>query len=198
MSCWHQKQDNQISAPLIVDPTAGNLTKEMKDVCTKFEAVTGMRVALVERAGSSIKQLAKSEPLRKKGCNRDECFSCSTAGGNCEKNGVGYKIRCETCLKAGRTAEYEGETGRNTFTRGLEHQAALRLESEESPLWKHCVLEHSQEKAEFSMKTLRNFSSCLTRQVNEAVRIEMSKADCVMLLCITNTKVFFSCRFPRS
>ena len=43
---WHQNQRNQISAPLIVDPTAGNMTKELKEVCRRFEAVTGMRVAV--------------------------------------------------------------------------------------------------------------------------------------------------------
>ena len=32
-------------------------------------------------------------------------------------------------------------------------------------------------KADFSMRALRSYSSCLVRQVNEAVRIQMSKAD---------------------
>ena len=35
-------------------------------------------------------------------------------------------------------------------------------------------------KAVFSMKIVGRFYSCLVRQVNEAVRIEMSEADCVM------------------
>ena len=30
------------------------------------------------------------------------------------------------------------------------------------------------------MKALRSFTSCLVRQVNEAVRIEMSTADCML------------------
>ena len=42
------------------------------------------------------------------------------------------------------------------------------------------MLEHGGEKADFSMKALRSFQSCLARQVNEAVRIEMSMADCMM------------------
>ena len=174
---WHSHKGTQASAPLILDPTAGSLTKDMKEVCSKFEEVTGMRVAVIERAGSSIKRLAKSEPLKVKGCGRDDCFPCSTGGGKCEKNGSSYRIRCETCRLAGKTALYDGETGRNAHTRGSEHQAALRLESEESPLWKHCVLEHQSVKADFSMRALRSYSSCLVRQVNEAVRIQMSKAD---------------------
>ena len=75
---------------------------------------------------------------------------------------------------------YEGETGRNGFTRGLEHLAALRLEDEENAMWKHCVVQHGGVEAEFEMKILRSFNSCLERQVNEAVRIIINKADIVM------------------
>ena len=43
-----------------------------------------------------------------------------------------------------------------------------------------CLLEHEGQLAEFSMKQTNVFGSCLVRQVNEAVRIEMSKVDYVM------------------
>ena len=48
---WHQTKANQVSAPLILDPTAGDLTRDMKAVCTDFEKVTGWRIPVVERAG---------------------------------------------------------------------------------------------------------------------------------------------------
>ena len=89
-------------------------------------------------------------------------------------------MRCETCHKDGRLSTYAGETGRNGYSRGKEHLDALRLEDEENPLWKHCLIEHGGVKAEFSMKVVGRFYSCLVRQVNEAVRIFMSEADCVM------------------
>ena len=178
---WHQNQKGQVSAPLILDPTAGNMTKEIKDVCKKFEQVTGMRVAVKERSGDAIKHVAKAEPLKKKGCeNPEECFPCSTGGGPCRKNGAGYRIRCETCHRAGKLTLYEGETGRNSYTRGLEHKSALRLEDEENALWKHCMLEHGGVPAEFSMKVVGVHRSCLVRQVNEAVRIMISEAGCIM------------------
>ena len=75
---------------------------------------------------------------------------------------------------------YDGETGCTSYTRGKQHAAALRLEDEENALWKHCLVEHEGVKADFSMKQTNVFNSCLARQVNEAVRIEMSTADCVM------------------
>ena len=163
-----------------MDPTAGSLTKELKEVCRKFELVTSMRVPMQERAGNALKHLAKSEPLRKKGCDRTDCFPCTTGGGKCMKNGSGYTIICETCLRVGKDARYEGETGKNCYTRGKQHLDALRLEDEENALWKHCVVEHDGIKADFSMKSVGVFFSCLVRQINEAVRIEMSPAQCVM------------------
>ena len=51
---WHKTQRNQTSAPLIIDPTSGSMTSEIKEVCRKFEVVTGMRVVVQERAGDSI------------------------------------------------------------------------------------------------------------------------------------------------
>ena len=178
---WHQGKEGQVSAPLIIDPTAGNLAAEFKDVCRKFEEVTEMRVAVQERAGNALKHLPKPEPLKIPGCGRDDCFPCQTSGpGKCEKNGVGYKIQCETCRLAGKLSVYDGETGCNCYTRGKQHAASLRLEDEENALWKHCLVEHEGEKAEFSMKQTNVFNSCLARQVNEAVRIEMSTADCVL------------------
>ena len=133
------------------------MTKEMNEVCRNFESVTGMRVVVQTRAGKANKQLAKSEPLKSKKCGRNDCFPCTTRGGKCEKNGAGYLVRCETCLKAGKLSTYAGETGRNGYSRGREHLDALRLEDDENPLWKHCLVEHGGTKAEFSMKVVGRF-----------------------------------------
>ena len=89
-------------------------------------------------------------------------------------------MRCETCLKAGKLSTYAGETGRNGYSREREHLDALRLEDDENSLWKHCLVEHGGNKAEFSMKVVGRYYSCLVRQINEAGRIEMSEAECVM------------------
>ena len=170
-----------MSAPLIIDPTAGNLTTELKEICRKFEEVTSMRVQVQERAGNALKHLAKSEPLKLKSCGRADCFICTTTkAGRCEKNGSGYSIRCESCLRAGKRRTYEGETGKNGYTRGKQHMDSLRLQDEENALWKHCLVEHDGELAEFSMKSVGVFTSCLVRQINEAVRIAMSQTECVM------------------
>ena len=77
-------------------------------------------------------------------------------------------------------SEYEGETGRNGYTRGAEHLSALRLEDEENALWKHCLIAHDGTKAEFSMTVLKVHRTPMVRQINEAVRIIISKAECIL------------------
>ena len=94
------------------------------------------RIPGVKRAGNVMRSMAKAEPLKKKGWERDDCFPCTTGGGNCERNGSGYRICCLGCLRAGRCTEYDGETGNNGYTRGKEQADGLRLESEENALWK--------------------------------------------------------------
>ena len=118
--------------------------------------------------------MAKAEPLRSKNCGRQDCFCCRTGGGNCEKNGAGYRISCLSCRSE---VAYEGETGSNCYSRGKEHEAALEHKQEENALWKHCLVAHEGQRVEFSMKVVGNFHSCLVRQVNEGVRIKRSRAE---------------------
>ena len=87
---------------------------------------------------------------------------------------------CLTCKSAGKISEYEGETGRNGYTRGVEHLSALRLEDEENALWKHCQIAHDGTQAEFSMTVLKVHRTPMVRQINEAVRIIISKAECIL------------------
>ena len=171
---WHKAKEDQISAPLILDPTFGTMSKEMKEVAKKFEEVTGWRVPVAERAGVRMASMAKAEPLRSKNCGRQDCFCCRTGGGNCEKNGAGYRISCLSCRSE---VAYEGETGSNGYSRGKEHEAALEHKQEENALWKHCLVAHEGQRVEFSMKVVGNFHSCLVRQVNEGVRIKRSRAE---------------------
>ena len=178
---WHQTEKDTVSAPLILDPTAGGLTSKIKLLCQKFEKTSGFRILVKERAGDAVRQDARSEPLRNRSCGREDCLCCSSGKpGSCEVNSVGYRIQCRTCQRAGRNAIYEGESGRNAYSRGLEHQQDLQNEKEDSPLWKHCTLEHNHIKVNFSMKTLKSYKSCLDRQVNESVRVTNSRAHALL------------------
>ena len=178
---WYKVEGDKISAPLIISPTAGSLTSEIKAVCDRYTKSTNIKVATRTRAGQPLRGDPKSEPFRRIGCRRESCLVCSSGKpGQCERNGSGYRIICTPCLDSGKKAIYEGETGRNCYSRGLEHQDNLSKELDDSPLWKHCSLEHGGEKVQFTMKALRSYRSCLMRQVNEPVRILSSKADMLL------------------
>ena len=180
---WYKTDSSStsITAPLIISPTAGDFTAKVRAVCSKYSKSTNIKVATRLRAGNPLKRDPKPEPFRRAGCLRDTCLVCSKGEpGNCEQNSSGYRIKCIPCQTVGMKAIYEGETGRNPFTRGLEHQEDLKNEHEDSPLWKHCTLKHEGEKVDFSMKALRSFKSPLMRQVNEPVRISSSRADMLL------------------
>ena len=78
-----------------------------------------MRV--VELAGQTIRNtLAKNYPWKFEGCDAQECFHCSTTTKfttSCRTPGVGYQITCILCEGSEALDEYQGESGRNMFTR---------------------------------------------------------------------------------
>ena len=51
---WHTTEKGTISAPLIIDPTAGDLTTALKLACNKYKEATGIEVKVRLRAGASI------------------------------------------------------------------------------------------------------------------------------------------------
>ena len=112
---------------------------------------------------------------------------CTRGGkGDCSRSGAGYKISCLECLKVKITAEYEGETARNPYSRGLEQGKDHDNESEKSPLWKHCTIQHGGRKVHFKMDALRALKNPMLRQVNEGARVRLQEGDICM-----NSKVEF-------
>ena len=103
----------------------------------------------------------------------------SGKGGNCEKRGAAYKIVCneEQCKSKG--VRYDGETGLNGFSRGLQHQAGYRGRDKNNVLWKHSVNDHDgRDDVNFSMKVINTFGkSNLIRKVDEAVRITNNEGE---------------------
>ena len=182
---WHKAGGEvglQAGAPLIVCPGAGGMiAKKMKSLCKTFKNEHKIDVRVYERGGSKVGSIAKSDPLKPESCGRENCFPCTSGGGgDCSKSSVAYRIECEECPKTGKSAHYDGESGNNGFTRGLEQITGLEKKREENPLWKHCQIAHNSELVKFKMVCLKSFKSAFMRQVNEGVRIENSKADICM------------------
>ena len=116
---------------------------------------------------------AESNPLQEGGCGRADCLVCSNGGkGDCSKSWTGYRILCQECPADNLVASYEGETGRNPYSQGLEHESEFKNENDSSSLWKHCTLQHASRKTKFKMDALRSFRYPMVRQVNEWVRCQ--------------------------
>ena len=77
----HKEETGQISAPLILDPTAGELTTKLKEACRRLEAASGLHVTLRDTPGNSMRKDARPDPIRRKKCGR-MTFLCSSTGIN--------------------------------------------------------------------------------------------------------------------
>ena len=75
---------------------------------------------------------------------------------------------------------YEGETARSARVRGSEHWQGLKNKNNSNVLYKHKVLEHRNEEVQYQMEITNKFNDALTRQANEAVRINNRNADELM------------------
>ena len=62
--------------------------------------------------------------------------------------------------------------------KGIKHLDAFRLEDGENAIWRHCEVDHEGRMTIFSVRILRIHRTALLQQVNEAVRIIISKAEC--------------------
>ena len=91
---WHQAEDGQVSAPLILDPTAGKTDSRNEESLRRFEKANNNRVVTKERAGMAMRQDAKSEPYRKRGCNRGNCLVCKEGKPGKEQLGLQDPVQC--------------------------------------------------------------------------------------------------------
>ena len=143
---------------------------------------SGFRVKVVERTGRTLKsQLQTSNPFRGDVCGRGDCFICTTSGkGNCATESVTYRINCqgEGCVKN----VYKGETASNGYTRGVEHLTHLNSRNvDNSPLWRHCVLQHGGDLQSFNMSITGSYrNDAMLRQIVEAVQINNTDRDVLM------------------
>ena len=100
--------------------------------------------------------------------------------GNCWREGVTYSLWCEKCGE--KVSCYKGETGRNGYTRGLEHLDNLEARNEDkSVLWLHSVHHHnSQGDVKYSMRITGAYGDCLDRQIMEKVQIQTFRGPVLM------------------
>jgi hypothetical protein len=178
---WFRKGDFDV--PLFVPHTPGGpLAKMMSQKEAQNNQGRKIRFKIIEKGGVTLDQkLRRSDPWAGGKCGRERCFPCmGDKGGNCWREGVTYSLWCEKCGEA--VACYKGETGRNSYTRGLEHLDNLEARNEDkSVLWLHSVYHHqSQADIKYSMRVTGVYKDSLDRQVMEKVQIQNFKGAVLM------------------
>ena len=157
-------------------------TGDLKKMYQEEIKRSGFKIKVIEKAGTSLKRiLQKSDPFRKKFCDRDDCLQCTSGGkGDCNVESINYNIKCAElrCLKRNI---YEGESSYNSYTRGKEHNQKLNAKDEKSALWRHCKDMHYGIKQKFIMNTSESFKDdSLKRQISESVNINSKPVDQIM------------------
>ena len=100
-------------------------------------------------------------------------------GGDCWAEGVNYVLWCQECGL--RVAAYWGETGRNSYTRGLEHLDLLEARSANSVLWLHSTHHHQgRQDMTYRMRVTGVYPEPMDRQIMEGVQISRFQGPVLM------------------
>ena len=164
------------TAPIIVPSTPNDELARRLCTIAESEGVPGLTFKVVERGGRKIvNQLQKTNPTGSSGCFKEDCPVCKQpggGGGGCHKNNVTYQYACEE-----DGAVYTAETGRNLYTRGLEHLEKYEKKAEKSFMYSHQMECHEGAPAAFTTKVTGSYKDPLSRQVAEAVLITRSSGS---------------------
>ena len=128
---------------------------------------------------------------------REECLPCRKPEGreNCKARNIVYESKCKVCnpttslaedghddqpagrVQTSREGIYVGESSRSLHERALEHVRDAQSFSAKSHIVKHWMNSHPSlpEPPEVEFSVTGMFRDCLTRQISEALRINLSK-----------------------
>lgn len=150
---------------------------ELKKIYEKTIENSKVKVKVIEKRGQTLKDiLQKSRPTEKRKCEeKEKCMVCKcNSKSECRKDNVTYKITCEKCNKI-----YIGETSKNAFTRGQQHERQLYNKDKQSVLYRHIQQDHQEEdlRPTFKMTVVKSHKSALCRQITEAILINNTPRD---------------------
>ena len=176
---WFRKAG--YSAVLEVPSTPqGILSRMVKESMNNIELPNNMKIMIKEINGKTLNSLVNNSynPSPSTLCTRLNCFPCegnTTKKENCWSENINYEITCNDCQKDGRRAVYIGESGRSTYSRGLEHKNDLETGKNNTPLVEHNSTFHTGSKMtskSFTMKKTASQRNILSRLVREGIEIE--------------------------
>ena len=163
-----------ITVMFVPQTPGGELCKRLQRAEERISKLTGEKVRMVERAGTTVRQLLhRSNHWSGGPCGRDKCLPCLNGNGkqDCKEKNIVYDITCGNCEAKEQKTVYTGMTSRTAFERGKEHISKLNGCAQDSALYKHTEEVHFGEEVKFKMKTVKKHFSSLQRTLHEAVRI---------------------------
>ena len=183
---WFAKGEVKFDSVLFVPASHGSqLAKDIKDIEAANRQGRKTRIKIVELTGKTVRNsIAKNYPWRFEGCGSDECFHCTTNEDptiSCRTPGVGYTITCTICGVGGVLAQYQGESGRNMFSRGKDHIREFK-----GRVSTNCMVIHSNRhhhgsrELTYKMKPTGLFQTPLDRQLDESMRLRFSSASIIL------------------
>ena len=186
-----KEEERDYTTVLFVSQTPnGILAKQLQKVENVISKLTGDRVKVVERGGTSIKKiLVKSNPWAGALCGRENCLPCmfgSEENQDCFSKGVVYDMTCTICEEEAKDRNdlkipiyrYTGTTSRSLHERGAEHLKAFKDgDNDKSVMLKHSLDKHGGHFVPFKMKVIKKHFSAFHRLVHEAVRIDRGSRD---------------------
>ena len=206
-------QEVETLAVMFVDQTKGGmLQKILQEAEDKVAEMVGYRIRMVESSGTQLcRMLPYTNPWKGQQCGRSNCYTCSQEGEeiqNCKQRNILYESACSECNpektskgKVDKFKQYKeqqgvyvGESSRSIFERAAEHLKDAQDGKEDSHMVKHWKIDHPEMKElpKFKIKVVASFQDALSRQLSEAVRIDLRGSN------VLNSKSEYSrCRVPR-
>jgi hypothetical protein len=176
---WWKKTQSKRGRPKTIMKIPYTHNSGLKKVLDGISRSQNYHVKFVETSGYSLQNLlGKSNPFSTGKCGRADCFPCQQErGGKCEDRGAAYKITCEDPACNGKDVQYGGESGKNGYSRGVEHLQEYKRKDEDNPLYKHAHNDHNKKlDIKYKMTVLKTFGKDnMARKVDEGLRIARHK-----------------------
>ena len=177
---------------------AGKLASMVKEGLARCIPPGRTCTKVFEGGGRSVRSvLGNSNPFRRAMCGRPDCPLADNQGGckeMCYQENIGYVGKCTRC-EADQLAqgvneddmvanEYDGESGRTLYTRSNQHYedysthvVGSRRHEVSSWMWDHTSEAHGgviseNHKEDYTFRLVGQFRDCLSRQLEEAIRID--------------------------
>ena len=198
------------------------LLKLMKENEDKMSELTGFRIRMMEAGGIKLRNMFSTDLAKGSHCGSQSCQPCGRITENrenCKRRNIVYESICEICNQGktsnleeadqertgdttttkstSRKGVYIGETSRTLHERANEHFRDARDFSEKSHMVKHWLSSHQEDKEVpgFRFRITGTFKDCLSRQINEAMKIFLSEDEMLnskneyLANCLTRVQV---------